>query len=87
MTTHTPTHAAGLVTCAACTFRAVLTSDGRALITEVGDTSVDHLAAVRAQQAERRAYVATVLARLDGQDAERHLADRLRRYIKAEHGL
>lgn len=48
--THTPTLSANLITCAACTYRAVLASDGRMLVTDPGDASYDHLAPIRAQR-------------------------------------
>lgn len=67
MSNHTPTTADNLITCSCCSFRAVCATDGRVLITEVGDTSVDHLASVRQAQAERRAYVALLVERLEAQ--------------------
>lgn len=71
MSNHTPTLDHNLITCAACSFRAVQANDGRVLITEPGDTSVDHLAAAKADRQQRVAWAEQAMDRLRIAYAER----------------
>src|SRR5262245_5341926 len=97
---HTVTHISRLFVCADCTWRAVLTTDGRLMQTQAGDAGHDHIGQAQllrdAEQSARRAVVEQTMDRLrqhyadrdplpSGHDLNLGLLQRLYKYVMTEH--
>ncbi len=98
--THTPDLTNGVYRCPACGFHAVATQDGGIHVVDSGAGRQLHLAAIAQQQIRLRAYVESLLYRLERAYTERrvlperndgllsmHKVRELSRHIKAEYGL
>ena len=81
MTTHTPTLTDHTFTCPACAFRAVLTTDGRIVLTQAGDAGHDHIGQARAHLAAIRCEAERACAHLQRQYAANRLDIRRYRFL------